>query len=111
MTNDKFAFICWACLVVGIILVICGFSFFRDRFKSTNCFFFGVLAMLIPMVVLLIESFTIGFLIYEIILIAILVFGRFRLPEDRGGRTVTMISALFLLLQILLIMCIPWGAY
>lgn len=101
------------CLIGSIALVIRGFVSFKDPLKARNWFFFGGLGAVIPVVI-------IGIVIYlflnsmmkhlyipivvEIILIICLFAGRFGMSEDADARKTTMISALFLITDLLYVM-------
>lgn len=77
MPNDIFAFIYQLCLLAGVILIIAALVQFKEYFDSLNCFFFASVAFLIPLIIVIIESFPTRLIIYGVILILILFYARY----------------------------------
>lgn len=109
------------CLSGGFFAVLAGFSKFSDPFKSKNWFFIGGVSFLIPMVITLImitayqsklpsspleydSNISYGFIFFEIILIAVLLFGRFGVAEDRVARNTSLVCVIIPFIQLLILL-------
>lgn len=97
----------FACLIGGIITVIIGFNNFGNPFKSKNWFFIGGISFLAPMVITLIilsAYISPGLFIPEILLLFVLLFGRFGVIDDGVSRNTSLVCAIILFIQLLILM-------